>query len=425
MSRAVLAGFAAVLLLSVQCCSIASAASASGRARPRPFLAKRRNPTYAELEADSFFDLANMTDMDAVLDYNEPSSVLSQLLVPRAVGSANLTRVQSLVETFFKELGWHVERDEFDADTPVGQRSFVNLVFTHDPNAARRLVLSAHLDSKYFATHPEDQFVGATDSAAPCAMMMDTAKALTPWLDKRRDRIKAQGGEEGRDGQGETLQMIFFDGEEAFKDWTNTDSIYGAKHLASKWEQPTETPSPSKPVPPTPLQRISHLILLDLLGSPTPQIRSFYGNTEWLFNEFVYAERRLGEFGLLWRDVKGSDYVDSAHKSTSKHRSFFSTDGGGFFGAVGDDHEPFLHRGVPVVHMIPLPFPRVWHTLKDDASALDLDTIKAWTLIIRVTLAEYLGLDPAQGDQVAIGDRVRSVIEDPAVAIQRRSQGEL
>ena len=29
-----------------------------------------------------------------------------------------------------------------------------------------------------------------------------------------------------------SLQFIFFDGEEAFKKWTDTDSIYGARHLA-------------------------------------------------------------------------------------------------------------------------------------------------------------------------------------------------
>ena len=29
-----------------------------------------------------------------------------------------------------------------------------------------------------------------------------------------------------------SLQLIFFDGEEAFKMWTDDDSIYGARHLA-------------------------------------------------------------------------------------------------------------------------------------------------------------------------------------------------
>lgn len=36
--------------------------------------------------------------------------------------------------------------------------------------------------------------------------------------------------------EGVSLRFIFFDGEEAFVDWTETDSIYGARHLAEKWE---------------------------------------------------------------------------------------------------------------------------------------------------------------------------------------------
>lgn len=32
------------------------------------------------------------------------------------------------------------------------------------------------------------------------------------------------------------LMLIFFDGEEAFKEWTATDSLYGSRNLASKWE---------------------------------------------------------------------------------------------------------------------------------------------------------------------------------------------
>ena len=36
------------------------------------------------------------------------------------------------------------------------------------------------------------------------------------------------------------LEFIFFDGEEAFQKWTATDSIYGARHLASKWDATTK-----------------------------------------------------------------------------------------------------------------------------------------------------------------------------------------
>lgn len=32
------------------------------------------------------------------------------------------------------------------------------------------------------------------------------------------------------------LMLIFFDGEEAFENWSVTDSLYGSRHLARKWE---------------------------------------------------------------------------------------------------------------------------------------------------------------------------------------------
>ena len=32
--------------------------------------------------------------------------------------------------------------------------------------------------------------------------------------------------------------MIFFDGEEAFKRWTDTDSLYGSRHLAGEMSKP-------------------------------------------------------------------------------------------------------------------------------------------------------------------------------------------
>lgn len=39
-----------------------------------------------------------------------------------------------------------------------------------------------------------------------------------------------------------TLQLIFFDGEEALFQWTSTDSLYGSRHLAAKMEN-TEHPA--------------------------------------------------------------------------------------------------------------------------------------------------------------------------------------
>ena len=72
------------------------------------------------------------------------------------------------------------------------------------------------------------QFVGATDSAVSCALMLDLAEVLDPLLNSRLERLE-DGLEDDEDVSETTLQLIFFDGEEAFRDWTDTDSIYGAR----------------------------------------------------------------------------------------------------------------------------------------------------------------------------------------------------
>lgn len=80
------------------------------------------------------------------------------------------------------DLGWTVEEDSFGSDTPIGPKTFTNVVATLDPKAPRRLVLACHYDSKLVR---EGQFIGATDSAVPCAMMLNLA-----WV--MRESLKQQ-----------------------------------------------------------------------------------------------------------------------------------------------------------------------------------------------------------------------------------------
>ena len=56
------------------------------------------------------------------------------------------------------------------------------------------------------------------------------------------------------------LQIVFFDGEEAFVSWTDTDSLYGSRHLASLWQNE--------------INDIDLFILLDLIGAPGMKIRN-------------------------------------------------------------------------------------------------------------------------------------------------------
>lgn len=207
--------------------------------------------------------------------------------------------------------------------------------------------------------------------------MLDLAETLDPLLNKRKERLDA-GLEDDDDIADTTLQLIFFDGEEAFKEWTNTDSIYGARwvfciiphgllmngrsrHLAAKWENTYIAPGQKRRLygpAVTELSTIEHLILLDLLGAPSPRIRSYFIDTAWLFDAMAGAERRLGESGAF-------AYGNEQGMAPGKWRSYFRARTGheSNVGYMGDDHVPFLHRGVSVLHIISEPFPSVWHKL--------------------------------------------------------------
>ena len=62
--------------------------------------------------------------------------------------------------------------------------------------------------------------------------MLDLAETLDPLLNLRQQRLE-DGLEDDEDAAETTLQLVFFDGEEAFKDWTDTDSIYGARYVCT------------------------------------------------------------------------------------------------------------------------------------------------------------------------------------------------
>ncbi|KIJ69129.1 hypothetical protein HYDPIDRAFT_144829 [Hydnomerulius pinastri MD-312] len=355
---------------------------------------------FKQLSAEQIATLVSSVDPVKNVDTRNPESHLSKILIPRPAGSDNSTLVREHITATLKALNWHVEEDSFTDYTPYGEQSFTNIIATKDPTASRRVIVSAHYDSKFFPNYPENQFIGATDSAAPCAMMLDLAEALNPLLDRRKERLE-DGLEDDEDVADTTLQLVFFDGEEAFKDWTDTDSVYGARHLSEKWATSYIAPNTKRRLighSMTEIGTIEHLILLDLLGAANPTLRSYFLDTAWLFDAMVSAEARLHDSGAL-------AYSDD----TSAFRSFFLPRRGNEFnyGYIGDDHVPFQQRGVNILHVIAYPFPSVWHTLKDDATALDIPTMRRWNLILRVFMSEYLGLYPEPSPSPSVHERIQ------------------
>ena len=72
-----------------------------------------------------------------------------------------------------------MEEDRFPDSTPFGVKEFVNIIATLVPvgqiESDLKLVMACHYDSKYFN---QQDFIGATDSSVPCAMLLDLAHNL-------------------------------------------------------------------------------------------------------------------------------------------------------------------------------------------------------------------------------------------------------
>ncbi|XP_026467302.1 glutaminyl-peptide cyclotransferase-like [Ctenocephalides felis] len=317
---------------------------------------ERRLHNAYDLSDSEIEQISNLSDMPKF------ENTLDQILIPRVVGTPNHTKVKRYIISELKRLGVSVETDKFQQEAPgFGKLVFENIIGRVNPNATRYVVLACHYDSKYF---PDDEFFGATDSAVPCAMMLNLVEILKPYF---------------KEDNNVSLKLIFFDGEEAFQEWGPRDSIYGAKHLAAKWHS---TPYPkNNRENNSELDRIDVLILLDLLGSANPKFYSYFKETERWYLRFMRLEERLGNLGLLHSCAhcrKPTPYFQPRSRN----------------GGIEDDHIPFLQRDVPILHLIPTPFPPVWHTPADDKTALDMNTIENLNKLLRLFIAEYLHLSP-------------------------------
>ncbi|XP_072705004.1 glutaminyl-peptide cyclotransferase-like protein isoform X6 [Ciconia boyciana] len=116
---------------------------------------------------------------------------LRPLLRERVPGGAGSRAARQHIVGHLSALGaaWHLELDTFEAVTPRGLVTFTNVVATVAPAAPRRLVLACHYDTKVLPPGPGQQlFLGATDSAVPCAILLELAAALDRPLLRTKDR---------------------------------------------------------------------------------------------------------------------------------------------------------------------------------------------------------------------------------------------
>ena len=96
---------------------------------------------------------------------------------------------------------------------------------------------------------------------------------------------------------------------------------------------------------------------------------------------YFYVEKKLNDLKLM--------HITSRRKKETSYFNSRQT-----FGYIEDDHIPFMKRDVMILHIIPSPFPSVWHKDSDNADALHHPTINNLNKIFKIFVAQYLHLNP-------------------------------
>ena len=124
---------------------------------------------------------------------------------PRISGSPGMEQQQQMIAAHFAKLKAQVKFQSFDAPHPLNGKPvrMNNIIVTWDPEAAERVLLACHYDTRPHADRDPDLrlasegiFLGANDGASGVALLME--------LGNHMRRIKPTYG----------VDFVFFDGEE-------------------------------------------------------------------------------------------------------------------------------------------------------------------------------------------------------------------
>lgn len=225
----------------------------------------------------------------------------------RAPGSEGMKKQQAYIRQKLK--GDQLEEDAFTAQTPAGRFELRNLIAKYPGTTNDVIVIASHYDTNY----PLKNYVGANDGGSSTALLLEL---VNHFREPKRT--------------GPAIWLVWFDGEETFatKQWSDTDSLYGSRHLAERWKNDGTS------------KRIKGFILLDMIGDADLNIDWDGNSTDSL------------------RAV-----VDQAAQNLAVKSHFFRRQT-----AIEDDHLPFARIGVPVVDLIDLDYGynNVFHHTSED-----------------------------------------------------------
>ena len=265
---------------------------------------------------------------------------------PRPVGSASHKKVEEYIVSHLQ--GDQVEDDTFTADTPEGKFPVRNIIAKYPGSKDGIIVIASHYDTNYPLRHTS--YVGANDGGSSSGLLLELANQLR-----------------GKPRDGYSVWLVWDDAEEAMKpDGSGglprempfeDDSLYGITHVAEKWERDGT------------LKKVKAFLLADMVGDADLNIDRDLNSTPWVENVVGEAAKRLG------------------------YQSHFF----GRTNEVGDDHLPFMKRGVPSADLIDFSYGYndvFWHTTQDTVDKLSPKSLQIVGSVILETVRMLDKMDP-------------------------------
>ena len=232
---------------------------------------------------------------------------------PRPSGSPALAHLQEYLLSELKSYGCNVETDDFSADTPVGRLRMKNILVKIPGEKPGVILLGTHYDTLLM-----EEFVGADDAGSSTALMLELARLLCPQRGKY------------------AVWIAFFDGEEAMKHWSDTDSRYGSRQMAARLSTSGD------------IKKIRAFLLADIVGGRNAQFLRESSSTPVLIDLVWNTAAKLG-YSAIFRNAATS---------------------------AEDDHDSFLKRGVPAVDVIgDFLNNGYWHTPQDASDKISPRTL--------------------------------------------------
>lgn len=253
-------------------------------------------------------------------------------LGPRPIGSDALEKARAYIEKQLTGFGWTVVRQRFSDETPRGKTNFVNLIGRFRPDQHIRgqepvFLLCSHYDTKLFDTV---RFVGANDGGSSTGLLLEIARALAE-----------------RPALASKVELVFFDGEEAVENFSQTDGLYGSRYFAKQLEQSHAA------------KKFRGGILFDMVGDRSLTITLPPDSPAEMAADIFKA-------------------ADALHNR--EHFTYFEHD-------VTDDHTPLNAAGIPTIDLIDFDFPP-WHTADDTLDKISADSLQIVGRVAVYYLAE-------------------------------------